>query len=70
MIMDVTVIYKGVELKLEGDYIQADSGGREEESVSDYFETCAVYADDVDITELMSEDQLAELDIQAIDKLY
>lgn len=67
--MNVTVNYKGSELELEGDYIQAYSGGHDEESISDYFETCCVYAGDVEITELLNEVQLNELDILALDKL-
>ena len=67
--MEVTVIYKGVELRLEGDYIQAYSG-RDEEPISDYFETCCVFANDVDITVLLTDDQMNELDHEAIDALY
>ena len=66
--MQVTVIYKGSELVLEGDYIQAYSG-RDEEPISDYFETCCVFAGDVEITELLSFDQMIELDLEAIDAL-
>lgn len=67
--MEVSVIYKGAELVLEGDYIQAYSGGREEESISDYFETCCVYAGGVEITELLSEEQLSALDAEVLDNL-
>tara|TARA_R110002167_G_scaffold13384_1_gene55818 strand:+ start:3462 stop:3668 length:207 start_codon:yes stop_codon:yes gene_type:complete len=67
--MDATVTYKGIELRLEGDYIQAYSGGIEEESISDYFETCCVYAGGVEITELLSEEQLSALDTEALDNL-
>ena len=68
--MEVTVNYKGSELELEGDYIQAYSGGHEEESIADYFETCSVYAGEVEITELLSPDQLIELDALALENLY
>jgi|TARA_R110000765_G_scaffold26301_3_gene64271 hypothetical protein len=68
--MEVTVIYRGSELELEGEYIQAYSGGREEESIQDYFETCCVYAGGVEITELFNDDQLVELDALAIEELY
>ena len=68
--MEVTVNYKGSELELEGDYIQAYSGGHEEESIADYFETCSVYAGGIEITELLSPDQLIELDALALENLY
>jgi hypothetical protein len=66
--MEVTVIYKGSELLLEGDYIQAYSG-RDEEPISDYFETCCVFAGGVEITELLNDDQMMALDQEAIDAL-
>ena len=68
--MEVSVNYKGSELELEGDYIQAYSGGREEESISDYFETCCVYAGGVEITQLLNDDQLVELDALALENLH
>ena len=67
--MEVTVNYKGSELELEGDYIQAYSGGHEEESIADYFETCSVSAGGIEITELLNDDQLNELDVLALENL-
>ena len=67
--MEVTVNYKGSELELEGDYIQAYSGGHEEESIADYFETCCVHAGGIEITELLNDDQLNDLDALALENL-
>tara|TARA_R110000765_G_scaffold34421_1_gene77987 strand:- start:1222 stop:1428 length:207 start_codon:yes stop_codon:yes gene_type:complete len=65
--METTVNYKGITLELEGDLIQAYSGGyREESSMIDY-ETNTVYAGGVEITDLLTEEQLTDLDILAIE---
>ena len=67
--MEVSVVYKGIELKLEGDFIQAYSGGRNEESIAETFETYAVFAGETEITDILTEECLAELDTEAINEL-
>ena len=67
--MEVSVIYKGSELLVVGDFTQAYYGGRDNESISESFETYRVCAGDVDITELLSDEQLNEIDIEALDAL-
>lgn len=66
--MTVTVEYRGIELQLEGDFIQAYYGGREEESFSEEFETCEVYVEGVDIIDLFDDTQLRYLDSLAVEK--
>tara|TARA_R110000737_G_scaffold330902_1_gene346880 strand:+ start:623 stop:829 length:207 start_codon:yes stop_codon:yes gene_type:complete len=66
--MTVTVEYKGLELQLEGHFIQAYHGGYEEESFSEEFETCEVYVEGVDIIDLFDEAQLRYLDSLAVEK--
>ena len=60
--MEATVDYKGSILNLEGDLTQAYAGGYEEESQMIAYETHEVYAGGVEITNLLSEVQLTELD--------
>tara|TARA_R110000744_G_scaffold116893_1_gene218470 strand:- start:760 stop:966 length:207 start_codon:yes stop_codon:yes gene_type:complete len=60
--MDTTIKYKGAELNLIGDYIQAHSGGYENESYGAFYETHTVYAGGINITDLLSEDQLNDCD--------
>ena len=67
--MEVSVVYKGVELNLEGDFIQAYHGGRDEESMAETFETFAVFAGELEITDILTDDTLSELDVEAINNL-
>lgn len=61
----VTVNYRGVKLELEGDIIQAYTGRYTERSIGIEFETQEVYAGGVLITNLLTEDNLTELDVLA-----
>tara|TARA_R110000765_G_scaffold409396_1_gene507615 strand:- start:336 stop:548 length:213 start_codon:yes stop_codon:yes gene_type:complete len=65
--MEVIVDYKGSILNLEGDLTQAYAGGYEEESQIISYETHEVYAGGVEITNLLNEMQLTELDELAIE---
>ena len=67
--MTVTVEYKGIELQLEGDFIQAYHGGYVmKQSFSEEFETCEVYVEGVDIIDLFDDTQLRYLDSLAVEK--
>ena len=61
--MELTINYRGVTLEVGGDYIQAYSGGYDEESFSETFETNVVYVGGEDITSLMSYDMINELNM-------
>ena len=61
----VTVNYRGVKLELEGDIIQAYTGRYTERSIGIEFETQEVYAGGVLITNLLTEENLTELDVLA-----
>ena len=67
--MDTTIKYKGAELNLIGDYIQAHSGGYESESYGAFYETHTVYAGGINITDLLNEDQLNDCDTLAAEIL-
>ena len=67
--MEVTVNYKGIKLDLEGELIQAYSGGYEEESQLAEYETQELYINGVLVTSLFTEQQLTELDALAIETL-
>ena len=65
--MNTTIKYKGIKLDLEGDYVQAYSGGYNEQSHQDYYETHTVYVNGVDVTNLLNEEQLTECDSLAVE---
>ena len=61
----VTVNYRGVKLELEGEIIQAYNGRYYERSMGIEFETQEVYAGGVLITNLLTEENLMDLDALA-----
>jgi len=65
----VIVKYRGIELQLEGDIIQAYDGRYNEMSVSVEFETQEVYAGGVLITNLLTEENLTDLDALAAESI-
>ena len=65
--MNTTIKYKGIKLDLEGDYIQAYSGGYTEQSHQAYYETHTVYVNGIDITDLLNREQLTECDSLAVE---
>jgi len=65
--MNTTIKYKGIKLDLEGDYIQAYSGGYNEQSYNDTYETHTVLVNGVDITNLLNEEQLTDCDSLAVE---
>ena len=65
--MNTTIKYKGIKLDLEGDYVQAYSGGYTEQSHQDYYETHTVYVNGIDITDLLNREQLTECDSLAVE---
>ena len=67
--MDISISYRGIHLDLEGDYIQAYSGGYEEQSMMVCYETHEVYAGGVLITNLLTEEQLTDIDELASESL-
>ena len=60
--MEITVDYKGSILNLNGDLLNAYKGGYEEQSMMVSYETQEVYAGGVEITNLLTEEQLTDLD--------
>ena len=67
--MEVTVNYRGAILDLEGDFISACDGIWEEEPIGDSFETEKVMAGGIDITDILSFNQMDELDLLAIETI-
>ena len=65
--MNTTIKYKGIKLDLEGDYIQAYSGGYNEQSYNDIYETHTVFVNGIDITNLLNEEQLTDCDSLAVE---
>ena len=63
----LTVKYRGITLELEGDIIQAYDGRYNERSVGIDFETQEVYAGGVLITNLLTEENLTDLDALAVE---
>ena len=63
----VAVNYRGMALELEGDIIQAYDGRHSERSIGIDFETQEVYAGGVLITNLLTEEDLTDLDALAIE---
>lgn len=63
----VTVKYRGVKLELEGDIIHAYNGRHTERSMGLEFETQEVYAGGVLITNLLTEENLTDLDALAVE---
>ena len=66
---EISIEYRGASLELEGDILQAYSGRHEEMSMMIGFETSEVYAGDVKITDLLTEEQMTDLDILAVEYL-
>ena len=67
--MEITISYRGITLDLEGDLIQAYSGGYEEQSMMVCYEAHEVYAGGVLITNLLTEEQLTDIDELASESL-
>ena len=68
--MEISIKYRGASLELEGDVMQAySSGGYEEETMVIGFETTTVYAGGVEITDLLTEEQMTDLDTLAVENL-
>ena len=65
--MNTTIEYKGIKLDLEGDYIQAYSGGYNEQSYINEYVTHTVFVNGTDITNLLNEEQLTEYDTLAVE---
>ena len=63
----VAVNYRGMALELEGDIIQSYDGRYSERSIGIDFETQEVYAGGVLITNLLTEEDLTDLDALAIE---
>ena len=63
----ITVKYRGITLELEGDIIQAYNGRYEEMSMEIDFETQEVYAGGVLITNLLTGENLMDLDALAVE---
>ena len=66
---EISIEYRGASLEIEGDILQAYSGRYEEESMMIGFETTDVYAGGVEITDLLTEEQMTDLDILAVEYL-
>ena len=67
---EISIEYRGSLLEITGDILQAySSGGYEEESMMIGFETTDVYAGGVEITDLLTEEQMTDLDILAVEYL-
>lgn len=67
--MRVNIQYKGISLELEGDYIQNYDGSYLEQSLMSAFETNEVYINDINIIDLMTEADLLDCDILAVETL-
>ena len=67
--MRVNIQYKGISLELEGDYLQNYDGRYLEQSLMSAFETNEVYINDINIIDLMTESDLLECDILAVETL-
>ena len=67
--MRVNIQYKGISLELEGDYMQSYDGRYLEQSLMTAFETNEVYINDINIIDLMTEKDLLECDILAVETL-
>ena len=67
--MEFTIRYRGVALEIEGDACGAEKGGWWSRSYGVEFETNTVYAGGVNITDLLSYEQLGDIDVLAVEHL-
>ena len=66
--MEFTIKYRGVALEIIGDPCSEEKGGWWSRSYGVEFETNTVYAGGVEITDLLSEEQLGDIDILAVER--
>ena len=66
--MTLTINYDQIELECQGDMTEAYYGGYEEQSESRSFEVYKVMAGGVDITDLLREEIIEELEFLAIEQ--
>lgn len=67
--MDISINYRGSQLDITGDASPRFAGGYQEQSLGITFETTDVYAGGIEITDLLTEEQLTDLDILAVEHL-
>ena len=66
---EISIEYRGSLLEITGDILQSYSGRYEEQSMMIGFETSEVHAGGIEITDLLTEEQMIDLDILAVEYL-
>jgi hypothetical protein len=64
-----TIKYRGVELDVEGIYQEGEYGTYETPGYPEHFDIEAIYADTQDIFELLTSDQIDEIEVKVLDKI-
>lgn len=65
----MNVLFKGVELRVEGSYTEGQITDYYSEDTSPTFEVYEVYAEDTDITALLSMEQIEEIELLILETL-
>ena len=64
-----TIKYRGVELEVEGIYEEGENATYDYPGSSDQFYIEAIYVDSQDILNLLSNDQIDEIEVEILNKL-